>query len=147
MPDNRNFYLNISIKSMLKELKVASYDRYQLVDITSEIEAVVSESRVQSGIVIVFVPHSTAGVLITEDESGLKDDWMKVLKNLVSGFEFFHNWVDNNASAHILSGLIGQVKTFVIEKGKLVNGSWQQIFLAEFDGPIERKVIVKIIEG
>jgi len=63
---------------------------------------------------------------------------------LVSGFDFQHNRIDNNADSHILSGLVGQGKTLLLKDGNLLRGTWQQIFLAEFDGPRERKIIIKI---
>lgn len=132
---------------MLKEFIVSTAGRYQLVDITSGIGEAVAESGIKKGLAFIFVPHSTAGVLITENESGLKEDWFKVLKDLVSGYDFFHNWIDNNAGSHILSGILGQEKTIIIKDGKLLLGEWQQILLAEFDGPIKRKIIVKILEG
>ena len=131
---------------MTKEIIVKTEKRHQLIDITAEIEAIVQASRVDEGLVLVFTPHSTAGIIITEDESGLKEDWFVFLKKLVSGFDFAHNRIDNNADAHILSGLIGQSKAFIVKDGNLLRGAWQQIFLAEFDGPRERAVAIEIIE-
>ena len=84
---------------------------------------------------------------MTENEERLKRDWLKVLKKFVSSFAFEHDQIDNNADSHILSGLIGQGKILPISGGKLVRGTWQQVFLAEFDGPKERKVVVKIVKG
>ena len=133
--------------TMIKEFNVLTKDRYQLVDITEKVEEIISDSQVENGLILVFVPHSTAGVLLTENESGLKEDWLKVLKKVVSGFDFLHNKIDNNADSHILSGLTGQGKTLAIENSKLIRGTWQQIFLAEFDGPRTRKVLIKIIES
>jgi len=130
---------------MLKKFDVTTEDRYQLIDITEKVEEIVQRSGVKDGLVLVFVPHSAAGILLTEDESGLKEDWLKVLKKLVSDFDFLHNQIDNNADSHILSGLIGQGKTLIVENGRLIRGTWQQIFLTEFDGPRTRKVIIKII--
>jgi secondary thiamine-phosphate synthase enzyme len=130
---------------MLKEFNISTKERYQLIDITEKVEEIAQRSGVKDGLVLVFVPHSTAGIILTEDESGLKEDWLKFLKKIVSGFDFLHNRIDNNADSHILSGLVGQGKTLAVEDGKLVRGTWQQIFLAEFDGPRTRKVIIRII--
>ncbi len=129
---------------MIKEFSISSKDRYQLIDITSEVEEVVADSGVKDGLCLVFVPHSTAAIVLTENEEGLKKDWLAVLKKLVSGFDFLHDRIDNNADSHILSGLLGQGKTLPIEKGRLIRGTWQQIFLAELDGPRERRVSVSI---
>ena len=130
---------------MTKSLTVSSLKRYQLIDITDQVEKLISESKVKEGICLVFAPHSTAAVILTENEEGLKNDWLQVLKKLVAGFDFEHNKIDDNADSHILAGILGQGKTIPIENGKLIRGTWQQIFLVELDGPRERKIIVKII--
>lgn len=122
-------------------LRVNTQDRYQLIDITSKVE----EEVEGDGAVVISLPHSTAGILITEDEEGLKRDWLKIFRSLVEGFSFDHDKIDNNADSHILSGLVGQSKVLPVENDQLVRGTWQQIFLAEFDGPRERKILVKMI--
>ena len=132
---------------MLKEFNISTKEKCELIDITERVERIVQESNIKDGLVLVFVPHSTAGIVLTENESGLKEDWLKVLKKLVSDFSFLHNQIDNNADSHILSGLIGQGKTLIVENGRLIRGTWQQIFLTEFDGPRTRKIIVKIVQG
>lgn len=130
---------------MLKEFEVNTEDRYQLIDVTDQIEKAVRESKVKDGLALIFVLHSTAGIFLTENESGLKQDWLKVFKKIVSGHDFLHNRIDNNADSHILSGLIGQEKSLIVENGKSLRGTWQQIFLVEFDGPRTRKVAVKVV--
>jgi len=132
---------------MKKKFIVSTQDRYQLIDITGRVENIIKESNIKEGLVVVFVPHSTAAVLITENESGLKQDWLQFFQDLVSGFDFAHNKIDDNADSHLLSGLIGQSKTLPIHDQALVRGTWQQIFLVELDGPRStRKVKAKIIE-
>jgi len=131
---------------MIKEFNVSSKDRYQLIDITDKVEGIIRESKVKDGLVLVFAPHSTAGIVLTENESGLKEDWLQVLKKIVSGFDFLHNRIDDNADSHILSGLLGQGKTLIIENNELIRGTWQQIFLVELDGPRSRRIVVKIIK-
>lgn len=129
----------------MKELKISTQERYQLIDITKEVEKIAKETKVKDGQVLVFVPHSTAGILLTENEEGLKRDWLAVFKKLASG-DFQHNKIDDNADSHILSGLIGQGKTLPVENGRIIRGTWQQIFLAEFDGPRIRKVVISHYE-
>jgi len=128
----------------MKEFVVLTQERFQLVDITDRVEEIVGENGIKDGQVLVFVPHSTAAVLLTENEEGLKRDWLDVFKKMVSGFNFRHDLIDDNADSHILSGLVGQGKTLPVKEGRMVRGTWQQIFLAEFDGPKTRKVIVKV---
>ena len=130
---------------MIKEFYISSQKRYELVDISNRVKEIIKNSGIQQGIVLVFAPHSTAAIVLTENEPGLKSDWLAVLKKLVSRIDFLHNQIDNNADSHILSGLIGQGKTLAVENNELISGAWQQIFLAEFDGPRKRKIIVKII--
>ena len=130
---------------MLKEFNISTKERYQLIDITEKVEEIVKRSEIKNGLVLVFVMHSTAGILLNENEPGLKEDWLKIFKKITSGIDFAHNRTDNNADAHIIAGLIGNEKTLALENGRLVRGTWQQIFLAEFDGPRTRKVIIKII--
>ncbi len=130
---------------MVKEFSISSENRYQLIDITDKVEEMVRESGVKDGLVFIFAPHSTAAIVLTENESGLKQDWLAVLKKMVSGFDFLHNKIDDNADSHILSGLLGQGRTLMVENGRLIRGTWQQIFLVEVDGPRERRIIVKII--
>ncbi len=129
----------------MKEFTVSTKERFQLIDITGRVEEIVNESRIKDGQVLVFVPHSTAAVLLTENEQGLKSDWLDVFRKTISGFNFQHDRIDNNADSHILSGLVGQGKTLPVKEGQVVRGTWQQIFLAEFDGPKTRKVTVSII--
>ena len=132
---------------MKKEISVSSQNRYQLIDITDEVEKIATESKVKNGICLVFVPHSTAAIILTENESGLKSDWLKILKKEVEGMSFEHDRIDDNADSHILSGLLGQGKTLPIEGGRIVKGTWQQIFLVELDGPRTRRVVIKTIKG
>lgn len=131
---------------MIKEINVSSKKRYELVDITDKVEEVIRESEVKDGLVLVFVPHSTAAILLTENEIGLKEDWLSFFKKVVSGIDFKHNRIDNNADSHILSGLLGQTKALAVKGGKLVRGTWQQMFLVELDGPKKRRILVKTIE-
>lgn len=127
---------------MLKEIIVSTQQRYQLIDITDKIEETIRKSKIKDGLCLVFVPHSTAAIVLTENESGLLNDWLKFLKKLVAGFDFEHNRIDNNADSHILSGLLEQGKSLIIKGGKLVRGTWQQIFLVELDGPRKRKIVI-----
>jgi secondary thiamine-phosphate synthase enzyme len=131
---------------MLETLSFETQNRYQLVDITGEVEKVLSKSKVESGLCLVFVAHSTAAIILTENESGLKNDWLKIMKKLVEGESWEHDRIDDNADSHLLSGLLGQGKVLPIEEGRLVRGTWQQIFLVELDGPRTRKVTVTIIK-
>jgi len=133
------------MKNKQNQFQVSTQERYQLVDVTDRVEEIVQKAGIKDGQVLVFLPHSTAALLLTENEEGLKKDWLDVLKKLVSGFDFRHNRIDDNADSHILSGLVGQARILPVEDGRIVRGTWQQILLAEFDGPRTRRVIISVI--
>ena len=84
-------------------------------------------------------------MLLTENEPRLKEDWLNFFKKMISGLNFEHNKIDNNADSHIISGLVGQGRVLPIENGEILRGAWQDIFLAELDGPRTRKITVKIL--
>lgn len=116
----------------------------ELVDITSKIE---SHVNIQNGICVVSTPHTTAGIIINENEAGLKEDVMSILRTIVppSG-KYKHNRVDNNAHSHIIASLVGSSELIPVEGGKLVLGTWQRVFLMEADGPRRRRVNVTLLE-
>ncbi|MBL7053684.1 YjbQ family protein [Patescibacteria group bacterium] len=130
---------------MIKEITILSKQRYEMIDITDKLEEIIKKASIKNGLALIFVRHSTAGVILTENEAGLKQDWINFFKRMMSGIDFKHNQIDNNADSHILAGLMGQGRTISIENNKLNRGFWQQIFLAEFDGPRTRTIIIKII--
>lgn len=127
------------------QLIVQTKKRQELIDITSEVEKLVNKSPTKNGLCLVFVAHSTAAIVLTENEPGLINDWLMVLKKLVGSEKFEHDRIDNNADSHLLSGLVGQGKTIPVKSSRLVLGTWQQIFLVELDGPKTRKITVKVI--
>ena len=132
---------------MLEEFHISTQERYQLVNITGKVRDIIKKYKIEEGIVVVYSIHTTASILVTEDEDGLKKDWLILLKRIVSHFDFLHNRVDNNGDSHILAGLVEPEKSFIIKNGDLILGTWQSIFLAEFDGPRERSIFVKIIQN
>lgn len=131
---------------MIEELSVKTRESAELIDLTAEVQAVVGKSGVKNGICIVYVPHTTVGLLINEAEPGFQFDLMQVLDRLVPQQASYRH-PDGNAHAHIKAGLIGSEKHFIIRDGRLALGTWQSVFLCEFDGPRTRSVMVKVMEG
>ncbi len=131
---------------MLKYLEVVTQKRTHFEDITDAVQEIVDESGVENGICYLYVPHTTAGIFINENaDPDVKWDIEQTLEKLIP-WEYSYKHIEGNAAAHIKSVLVG-TNTFVpIKNGKLMLGTWQGIFFAEFDGPRDRKVIVKIIE-
>ena len=114
----------------------------EVIDITNDIKEAVIKSGVKNGIVTVFCPHSTASVIIFEkSDASLKRDLLGMLKDIVP----FRDYSHSNARAHLKAALLRGDLTLIIENANIVLGEWQNIFLVEFDGPRERKVLIKAI--
>ncbi len=128
-----------------QRLKVETRARVELKDVTGEIARVVEKSGIQSGQCHVFVPHTTAAILINENyDLGLRRDIEQFLKKLAPvSPDYQHN--DGNCDAHLKTVLIGVSKTLLVEHGHLVLGRWQGIYLCEFDGPRQRDLHVKVV--
>ena len=132
---------------MIKQLKVKTTSRVDLVDITRLVRKVVSEAKVESGLCTLYVPHTTAAVTINENaDPSVRSDIIKEL-NKVIPFDDDYSHLEGNAAAHIKSTLTGCSETLFVEGGSLVLGTWQGIYFCEFDGPRNRAVMVKLMEG
>lgn len=126
-------------------LTVRTSRRTELKDVTSEIESVVAESGCHGGICHLYVPHTTAGVLVNEgDDPAVARDIESTLDRLVPrGPGYAH--AEGNSDSHIKTALVGSTESVWIENGRIVLGRWQAIFFAEFDGPRTRELRVKIV--
>lgn len=133
---------------MLKEFRISTNKKQELIDITDRIKKIVKDSGVKNGICIVYVPHATAGILINENyDASVCNDIINKLEQIAPQRDVYeHDRIDDNAHAHIKASLIGPSETTIIKNNELVLGTWQGIALAEFDGPKTRTVLVKIIE-
>ena len=132
---------------MIRELKVKTTNRVDLVDITHLVQKAVSEAKIKSGLCTVYVPHTTAGVTINENaDPSVRSDIIKELNKIIP-FDDNYAHLEGNAAAHIKSTLTGCSETLLVEGGSLVLGTWQGIYFCEFDGPRNRTVMVKLIEG
>ena len=123
-------------------IDVSTKKRFELIDITHRVSGAVSA---RAGLCNVYVPHTTCGILVNENEPGLLKDVESMLSSAVPDREYAHNRIDNNADAHLRSVLTCASQTIPVSDGSLALGTWQRIFLAEFDGPRERKVIVTVL--
>lgn len=119
-----------------------------LFDITSEVEKIVLESSISSGIVNVYAQGATAGIMIQENwDDSVQNDVITLLNKLVPSGIWEHDAQDNNGDSHLKAGLIGPSETIPIIEGKMGLSTWQNIFLCEFDGPrSERSVVVTLIK-
>lgn len=129
----------------IRTLHVRTSRRTELKDVTSEIEKAVRESGCTSGVCHVYVPHTTAGVLINEgDDPAVARDIEAALDRLIPHSAGYTH-AEGNADSHIKTALIGSSETVHIEHGRLSLGRWQAIFFAEFDGPRSRELRVRIV--
>jgi len=128
----------------MKTLRVKTNRRTQLVDISREVEQAVRESDVKSGVCHVYVPHTTAGVVINEHaDPDVAGDVEGIFDRLIP-YKGPYRHAEGNTDSHMKAILTGTSQSVFIENGKLVLGTWQGIFLCEFDGPRQRTVFVKI---
>ncbi|MEW6276570.1 MAG: secondary thiamine-phosphate synthase enzyme YjbQ [Bacillota bacterium] len=128
-------------------LEVKTSTRAQFIDITDQIKQLVADAGIREGVCYLFVPHTTAAVTINEnaDPTVVQDILTQLEKTVPWQGDYRHT--EGNAAAHIKAGLLGASQTIFISNGRLVLGTWQGIFFCEFDGPRQRKVLVKIIAG
>lgn len=116
-----------------------------LVDITREVSEAVKESGVLEGVCIVFCMHTTAAITINENaDPDVQTDFIKGMDRFFPELSSFHH-AEGNSDAHIKSSAIGASETIIITGGKLLLGTWQDIYFCEFDGPRTRKFYVKVI--
>ena len=121
-----------------------------LTDITDQVRAVVKESNVKNGVCYVVVPHTTAAVTINSGlDPATVQDIVSDVRRIVPTRTDFHHIVDtpSDAAAHIKASLVGNAETVLIEDGDLVLGHSQSLLFFDFDGPRQRRALVKIIEG
>jgi len=133
--------------TVTERFSIRTGGRSDFVDITSHIRKTVESSGITSGVCHVFIPHTTAGVTINENaDPDVQSDIIDTLDQIVPWSGRYRHF-EGNSAAHIKASLMGFTATIPIDKGKLVFGTWQCIYLCEFDGPRTRNVIVSIAGG
>ena len=120
--------------------------RSEMLEITDKVQQLISRERIQEGLAIVHVPHTTAAITINENaDPDVKHDLLKKLESLVPHYESYYHHGEGNSDSHVKTSLVGNSVTVLIEGGKLVLGTWQGIQFCEFDGPRSRKYLVKLV--
>ncbi|UHQ96085.1 secondary thiamine-phosphate synthase enzyme YjbQ [Natrinema halophilum] len=128
-------------------IEVRSNDRVDIVDVTSDVADIVA-GEMQRGICTVYVPHTTAGVIVNEREERLCSDIKNALERLVPRDEGYgHDSIDDNADAHLRATLLGESVTIPVRSGELALGTWQSILFVDCDGPRTRRLQVTVVEG
>lgn len=128
------------------KLSVKTGTRTELVDITPRVGQAVAQSGVESGVVHVYSPHTTCGLTINENaDPSVKTDILMVLNQVVP-WKADYQHLEGNSPAHVKTTVAGPSLTVFVDGGRMVLGTWQGIFLCEFDGPRTRNVLVKVVQ-
>ncbi len=126
-------------------LTVETRRKTEMIDVTDRVQRRLSDAGFNSGLCMVFVPHTTAGVAINENaDPAVRDDILKVLNAMVPRDADYRH-LEGNSPAHVKATLTGASEMVAVESGKLVLGRWQGIFFCEFDGPRTRKVHLRFL--
>ena len=126
-------------------INVTTSAKEQLIDITREVESVVNESNIETGVCFVHIAHTTAGLTINENaDPDVVRDILLSLDDIVKDLRGFRHG-EGNSTAHVKSSLMGNSVSVPVQNGRLQLGTWQGIYFCEFDGPRNRKVWVKIL--
>ena len=136
------------MKSYTDYIWMNTRNRYEIVNITSEVENALAESGIKEGICLVNAMHITASVFINDNESGLHEDFLKWVEKLAPyGVDKYkHNLTgEDNGDAHLKRTIMGREVVVAITKGELDFGPWEQVFYGEFDGQRKKRILVKII--
>ena len=118
----------------------------QLIDITASLNEEIVEAGIETGMAMVYSPHTTTAIIINENEPGLKEDILKLLNLMVPRERYAHDLIDNNARSHLQAIVLGNNVCMPIENGGLALGTWQSVFFVELDGPRNRRITVRIID-
>jgi len=132
----------------MERIEIKTGQSTELIDITGKVKEIAKSKigDVDSGICVVFTRHTTSGIIINENEAGLKSDILALLNELIpKGKGYLHDRIDKNAHAHLRAVVLGSSVTIPVEKGVLTLGTWQSIFFVECDGPRRREVYVTVI--
>ena len=130
----------------MHKFKVTTTGKAEMADITRQVQGIVMEYGVESGVCHIFVPHTTCGLAINEnaDPDVQRDIIAKLDETISEKFPYRHS--EGNSTAHIKSVLVGPSLTVFVEEGALMLGTWQGIYLCEYDGPRTRDLWVKLIK-
>ena len=126
----------------MKEIKIQSKTRNEMIDITKDIQDIVEDENIKDGFAIIYVPHTTAGVTINEGaDPSVQRDIIYILERVIPENGDYHH-MERNSDAHIKASIIGSSKMVLIKNNRIVLGTWQHIFFYEGDGPRNRRVII-----
>lgn len=130
---------------MFYQKPVSTSDHSQFVNITDLVQEALKESRVKSGVITVFVAHTTAGVTINENtDPDVRSDLLKILDEKIPWNNPAYRHAEGNTAAHMKASLMGSSVQIIVDRGRLKLGIWQGVYFCEFDGPRQRQISIKI---
>jgi secondary thiamine-phosphate synthase enzyme len=130
----------------LETLSVHTSVRSEMIDVTDRLEKHVRANNILVGMLIAYVPHTTAAITINENaDPDVRHDMLRKLEALIPQSEPYYRHSEGNSDSHVKTSLVGNSVTVLIERGRLVLGRWQGVYFCEFDGPRERKMMVKLM--
>lgn len=136
------------MKSIREYLWFETKNRVEFINITPQVQEIITRSGIKEGLCLVNAMHITASVFINDDEKGLHSDFIKWLEELAPHepvSQYAHNTVEDNADGHLKREIMGREVVVAVTEGKLDFGPWEQIFYGEFDGRRKKRVLVKVI--
>ena len=132
---------------MSQRIEIGTRQREQLVDITAQVQAAVRESGVQGGVIHLWAMHTTCAITVNEGaDPDVQRDITVALRRLVPRDADYHH-AEGNSDSHLKTLITGPGQTLLIEDGQLLLGTWQKVFLAEWDGPRTRSVAYRVVRG
>ena len=131
----------------MQEIIQISTDKHNgLYDITNQVEQIIIQSKIRTGIVNIYTQGATAAIMIQENwDNSVQNDVVNLLKKLIPSGVWEHDTQDNNGDAHLKAGIVGPSETIPIANGEIGLSTWQNIFFCEFDGPRSKRNIVVTI--
>lgn len=131
----------------VQTLTVPTSTRNEMLDITGLLQKQVRSYNINEGMLIAYVPHTTAAITINENaDPDVRHDVLQKLSTLVPKEEPYYQHGEGNSDSHVKTALVGNSVTVLIERGRLVLGQWQGVYFCEFDGPRQRQLIVKMVD-
>ncbi len=131
----------------MQEFHIPSTEKEQIMDITETVEAIVGKSGIKEGFCLVYVPHTTASIIVLEADGAVEKDILNSLSAIVpKNKQYNHDpSAPGHGASHVKSAFLGPSRLFPVSEGCLKLGTWQHIAICEFDGPRERHVIVELV--
>ena len=130
----------------LQTLAVRTTTRCEMLDVTDRLVQFIRQHNLNEGMIIVYVPHTTAAVTINENaDPDVQHDMLRKLETLIPKSEQYYHHGEGNSDSHVKTSLVGSSVTVLVEKGRLVLGRWQGVYFCEFDGPRQREMMMKAV--